>query len=513
MQTEARTDLPPTRRHRPAGAFVRRAALCLPVIGIAFVIRWLLEPYLGGLQPFAVFYIAVAVIAWWEGWKSATCASIAGLLLGWFFFLGPRYSFRVENVSDLIQILTYCAVAFALVLLMNRVQKAERLATALVSKRTTELEAANEKLRREVVEHQETEAGLRASEERFRLLIDAIKDYAIFRVDPAGNVVTWNPGAERLYGYAANEIIGQHVSRFYIPEDIQANKAARELTSVVEQGRYFEEGWRVRRDGSRFWASVTIAAVRDASGMLVGMAKITRDVTERMEMEEQLRNTIADLEHFSYSITHDMRAPLRAMQGFAHILNVEIGLQLNDQQRDFLRRIVVSAERMDALIRDALNYSKIIREELELKPIDSARLLRDMLESYPEFQPPRVQIDVQDNIPPVLGNEAMLTQCFSNLLDNAVKFVAPGVTPQVRISGEALDGFVRLWFEDNGIGIAPEYRDRIFKMFQRIDQSRDGTGIGLAIVRKVVERLGGRVGVESAPGQGSRFWLDLKKAD
>jgi PAS domain S-box-containing protein len=513
MQTGTKGDPPRNNRHRPNGSRVRRALVSALIVAIAFAIRWFLQPYMGELQPFSIFYIAVAVIAWWEGWKLATAAAIAGLLLGWFFFLEPRYSFRIPHLPDLIQILTSCAVSFALVLLMNRAQRAEQQATALVKERTAELQAANERLRKEIIEHEDTEAGLRASEERFRLLIDAIKDYAIFRLDPAGHVVTWNPGAERLYGYSAKEIIGQHFSRFYLPEDLEANKTGRELAAVVEQGRYSEEGWRVRKDGSQFWASVTIAAVRDASGTVVGMAKITRDVTERMEMEEQLRDTIADLEHFSYSITHDMRAPLRAMQGFAHILNVEIGLQLNDQQRDFLRRIIVSAERMDALIRDALNYSKIIREQLDLKAIEPARLLHDMLESYPEFQPPRVQVEIQDNIPAVMANEATLTQCFSNLLDNAAKFVAPGVTPRVRISGETVDGFVRLWFEDNGIGIAPEHRDRIFKMFQRIDHSREGTGIGLAIVRKVVERLGGHVGVESAPGQGSRFWLDLKKAD
>ena len=148
-----------------------------------------------------------------------------------------------------------------------------------------------------------------------------------------------------------------------------------------------------------------------------------------------------------------------------------------------------------------------------MQPIDAAALLRGMVESYPQFQPPKAEVQIEGNIPTVLGNEAGLTQCFSNLLNNAVKFIHPDQVPKVRVWGENRGDYVRLWFEDNGIGIAKDHQDQIFVMFQPLSKSYEGTGIGLALVRKVVKRMKGKVGVESEEGKGSRFWLELKRCD
>lgn len=225
----------------------------------------------------------------------------------------------------------------------------------------------------------------------------------------------------------------------------------------------------------------------------------------------ELQELVHELEHFSYTITHDLRAPLRAMHGFAQFLQEEAADRLDERSRGYLQRIAVAARRMDQLISDALSYSKAVRLELSMAPVDPVGLLRGMIESYPSFQPPKAEIDLPPQLPRVIANEAALTQCFSNLLDNAVKFVPAGRTPRVQIRAEERDGMVRLWFEDNGIGIAPDMQSRLFMMFQRLSKEYEGTGIGLALVRKVAERMGGRVGVESAPGQGSRFWLELKR--
>ena len=278
------------------------------------------------------------------------------------------------------------------------------------------------------------------------------------------------------------------------------------------------------------------------------------------ERTAKLQETIGELEHFSYSITHDMRAPLRGLSGYAHLmLTGDCGGCQIATSKDFLRRIDKAAQRMDQLITDALQYSQALRTELVLQPVDVAQLLRGMLESYPDFQPPKASIRLEGEFPLVLGNEAALTQCFSNFLDNAVKFVAPGTRPEISIWAERLVGggreegggmmedgggrrdseniehptsnieprsgtsdpsinhqpstinsFIRLWFADNGIGIPKESQTRIFDMFQRVSKSYEGTGIGLALVRKNADRMGGKVGVESEPGRGSRFWLDLK---
>jgi signal transduction histidine kinase/CheY-like chemotaxis protein len=241
----------------------------------------------------------------------------------------------------------------------------------------------------------------------------------------------------------------------------------------------------------------------------------TNTMLERLVRERtaRLEETVGELEHFSYSITHDMRAPLRAMQGFAGLLLNELCCQCpKDENLDWLRRITTSAARMDRLITDALQFSKAGRREMRLEPTDAAALLQGIIQSYPSMQPPKAVVGLEGKIPRVLGNEAGLTQCFSNLLDNAVKFVQPGKVPEVRVRAEPREAFVRLWFEDNGIGIPKQAQGKLFLMFQRATTDFEGTGVGLALVKKVAERMGGKVGVESEPGKGSRFWLELRAA-
>jgi signal transduction histidine kinase len=226
----------------------------------------------------------------------------------------------------------------------------------------------------------------------------------------------------------------------------------------------------------------------------------------------RLQELVDELEHFSYSITHDMRAPLRAMHGYAAILQESNPFPDNPECRDYLGRIITAAARMDRLILDALSYSQCVRGEMPLQPVDSAALIKGMLDSYPALQSAAAEIKVIGRLPVVMANEAGLTQCFSNLLNNAVKFVSPGTMPEVTIRAEERGGMVRFWFEDNGIGVPAEMRPRIFKMFQRASKEYEGTGIGLALVRKVAERMGGGVGFESIPGHGSRFWIEMKCA-
>lgn len=232
------------------------------------------------------------------------------------------------------------------------------------------------------------------------------------------------------------------------------------------------------------------------------------------ERTGQLRETIRELEAFSYSVSHDMRAPLRAMQSYSQFLLDEYGGKLDEQGINYLQQIMRSSVRLDCLIQDVLSYAKILHSPLPMESVDLDRLVRDIIETYPNGHPIPPQIQINGQLPRVLGNGALLTQCISNLLSNGTKFVAPGTGPQLEISAEALEGnMVRVWFKDNGIGIAPENRERIFRLFERIHPvgAYEGTGIGLTIVRKAIERMDAQIGFNSELGQGTRFWIQLKK--
>ncbi|HSU54287.1 MAG TPA: ATP-binding protein [Candidatus Dormibacteraeota bacterium] len=228
----------------------------------------------------------------------------------------------------------------------------------------------------------------------------------------------------------------------------------------------------------------------------------------------RLRETIAQLEAFSYSISHDMRGPLRAMQQYSKILFEDFEHELKPEAAEYLSRIMRGAHRLDRLIQDVLTYSRAARVAMPIVPVDLDKLVRDIVQQYPAFQPPTADVQVTGPLPKVLGNEASLTQCISNLLANAVKFVKKGETAKVRVFPGYQNGSVQICFEDNGIGIAPENQQRIFNIFERIhhDREYEGTGIGLSIVKKTVERMGGDVGVQSEVGRGSTFWIKLQPA-
>jgi two-component system, chemotaxis family, CheB/CheR fusion protein len=297
------------------------------------------------------------------------------------------------------------------------------------------------------------------------------------------------------------------------------------------KGYVVEARFRHGKSGDYRWFLKRSLPVQDAAGNLQKRIGICIDIDDLKRaqnilaaqagvLEEQvqvrtgeLRETIGELEAFSYSVSHDMRAPLRAMQGFAQLLLTNHEATLDPRSVDQLRRISASANRLDALINDVLTYSRLLRSEIVLQPVNLDELVRRIIATYPQLQVNGAEITIEGTLPVVLANEASLTQCISNLLTNAVKFVAPGTSARVRIHADETENDARLWIEDNGIGIDPRDHERIWTIFTRIGRLRDyeGTGIGLAIVRKAVERMQGTIGMESTLGQGSKFWLRLRK--
>jgi len=232
------------------------------------------------------------------------------------------------------------------------------------------------------------------------------------------------------------------------------------------------------------------------------------------ERTAQLESTNLELDRFAYSVSHDLRAPLRGMQGFSQALLEDYAGELDPGGQDFARRINAAAERMDQLIQDLLAHSRLSREEMALQPVSLEQAAAALAHLEGDISARQARVRVEPPLPEVQAHRATLLQIVANLVSNAIKFTAPGVKPQVRLRAEDRGEQVRLWVEDNGLGIAPEHQERIFRIFERLHgvEAYPGTGIGLAIVKKSVERMGGQVGVESAPGQGSRFWVDLAKA-
>ena len=239
------------------------------------------------------------------------------------------------------------------------------------------------------------------------------------------------------------------------------------------------------------------------------------------ERTAQLRASVGELEAFAYSLAHDLRAPVRAIRGFTEIVLEMPPDQVSPPAVELLNRVVTASVRMDSLIQDVLALSTVIRRPVTHSPVNVDALVCSLVQERPEFSAPRAEITIESPLLRVVGHEALLSQCITNLLSNAVKFVEPGTVPRVRVRTEELpgrltpaDSLVRIWIEDQGIGIAAGARERIFEIFQRLHGASqyEGSGIGLAIVRKAVERMGGRVGVDSDAKKGSRFWLELPKA-
>ena len=386
---------------------------------------------------------------------------------------------------------------------------------------------------RDIRRRKESERQLRETEERFALLVRLAEEYAIIIMGPNGRITTWNPGAQRIFGYGDAEVVGKDGAIFFTEEDRAGGVLDKQLLKAEHDGQVLDERWQVRKDGSRFWASGSMVCLRAEDGTVRGFAKILRDITERKRAEESIkemnqeletrvqRRTAAlqeskeQMEAFSYTVAHDLRAPLRGMQGFAHALMDDYRSKLDEQAVDYLRRIMSSAERMDALIQDLLEYSRLSGSELTFRSVPVADVVQNALERHAaDIQKTRAEVQVQLEHGFVKAHPATLENAMCNLVANALKFSRPGIPPKLIIRAIDQGEFVQISVQDNGIGIAPEHHGRIFRVFERLhgEQAFPGTGIGLAIVKKGVERMGGRVGVASESGEGSLFWIELPKA-
>jgi PAS domain S-box-containing protein len=371
---------------------------------------------------------------------------------------------------------------------------------------------------RDITERKRVEDTLRQNEERFRLIVSNVKDYANIMLDTEGLIVSWNQGAERIKGYRAEEIIGQHFSRFYGAEDVRNGLPALELKQATETGRFEGEGWRVRKDGSRFLANIVITTLRDEKGRLRGFGKITRDITERRQAEEALTRTMAELKRsneelgqFAYVASHDLQEPLRMVASYTQLLAQRYKGRLDSDADEFIGYAVDGCNRMQRLIQDLLSYSRAGTNIGTLRKISVERTLEEAITNLQVTIRESGAVVTHDSLPAFVTDDAQLVQLFQNLIGNAIKYRG-AEAPCVHVSATNNAGHEWIFsVRDNGLGIEPQYFERIFILFQRLHGQKEfeGTGIGLAMCKKIVDRLGGRIWVESQPNLGSTFFFAL----
>ncbi len=364
------------------------------------------------------------------------------------------------------------------------------------------------------------EQALRESEERFRLVIEEVRDYGIFALDPDGIVTSWNLGAQRIKGWEAEEILGHHFSRFY-PEDTRGHLPARMLERARREGTAEDEGWRLRKDGSHFWANVVITALHDEHGELRGFAKVTRDMTERRRSEEALRvareeaiaANLAKSEFLSRT-SHELRTPMSAILGFGQLLELDEE-QLEPRQREALSQIMKAGRHLLSLINDLLDISSIESggAELNLTQIELGELLQevhDLAGPIVAAAGLRFMLEAPEQPLVAWADRRRVTQVMLNLVSNAAKYNRTG--SMVRLACVASGRDIRVEVEDDGAGVASGEVQRLFTPFDRLGQQNrakvDGTGLGLALSKRLVESMGGQIGYE-APEQGARFWFTL----
>jgi PAS domain S-box-containing protein len=478
-------------------AIERYGIAVVAVVG-AMGLRFALEPVLGKHSPYLPFVLAVMVAARFGGWGPGLAATAASALSCWYFFIEPRFSFAIPDSFALAGLALFAVVGAGVSLLSGQLHR------ALVS-------SARSAQR----------LGL------YELLVANSRDIVLFIRRDDGRILEVNTAATRAYGYSREELTALSIYDMR-PNDIKRAIDA-QMAEADAHAILFETMHR-RKDGSIFPVEVTSQSTT-ISGRRILMS-IARDITERRRAEEEIRKLNDSLEHrvvertaqleaanreleaFSFSVSHDLRAPLRAMQGFADILRQEYGATLDREAQRLLKVITDNSGRMGQLIDDLLAFSRLGRLGMAQSLVDMTELARSVVDELLSREPNRpVDVQVAD-LPRTRGDGSMLRQVFTNLVSNALKYSRDISQTQIEIGWSSQDGHTAYYVKDNGAGFDMRYAPKLFGVFQRLPSAQkfEGTGVGLAVVRRIVERHGGRVWAEGKVNEGATFYFSLPDA-
>ena len=480
----------------------RRYAVSLGAVALATLGRWLLNPLLEDESPWILFYPAVLIAAWYGRVVCGLLATTLSIVIATWLWLTPSGALRIATANGWTNVIAFAALGIFMsgfTELTHRAAESER------------------RLRRE----REQERSF------FEAILSSMTD-AFLVLDDGWHYTYVNQVAAAMMRMPREDVLGRVVW---------------DLFPVSREGLFYTELSRSRRERvpvhfEYFYPPYQVWVEIRAYPMGNSTALFAADITARKRVESELaatreklaehaqnleetvrqrtaalQETVGELERFSYTLSHDLRAPLRSMESFSQFVAEDYGDKLDATGHDYLQRIRKAAQRMDALIKDVLIYSKTSRGELKPHSVDLDAVARDIISQYAPLNSSAAHISVRPPLGHVLGNETMLTQVLSNLLQNAVKFVKPGEKPEIQVWSESQDGRVRVFVRDKGVGIPEGAHGKIFGIFQRAHESSyEGTGIGLAIVKRAVERMNGKTGFESRAGEGSTFWIELPAA-
>lgn len=390
-----------------------------------------------------------------------------------------------------------------------------------VTRDLSERKAGEDALREYTASLEKSREELKQSEDLYHRMIDEVQDYAILLLNKEGYIVNWNKGASRIKGYTSEEVIGKHFSIFYPPADIERGLPEQLLAESYQAGRVIHEGWRIRKDGTKFWGSVVITAIHNELGEIVGFTKVTRDLTERKEAEDKLieyarilEQKNAELEQFAYVASHDIKEPLRKIIAFGDLLN-NFTDKLDEKGRHYIERMQSASERMMQLIENLLEFSRVERTAAPFIAVDLNIIVADVLHDLEvNIREKKAEVSV-GGLPVIMARASQMRQLFQNLISNSLKFNTnerPSISITSRIVNTTTHGeTAEISVSDNGIGFSEEYKEKIFEIFQRLHGLSEypGTGIGLAICKKIVDAHQGTISAYGIENEGATFVVML----